>query len=252
MTNQTVTWELGSDGIAFITLRRPEVRNAVNGQMMRELRQALAQFDGDERATVAVLSGQGAAFCAGADLKERQDVDRVDPLEDRTRLAELFLVRNRYKPIVASVHGHVIGMGLHMALLSDFVVCASDTAFRAPEVGHGLGAGTYWWHLQSRCGDAFAMDVTGTGRSWSGDEAAQRGLVTTAVDADQQSVAVGALAATLSGQPPAALQALIETRRAALRTIELQAWQTRARDMNWATPAPAADTAAHQDVHDTR
>jgi len=234
---ELVTYESGDDGVGRITLRRDNVLNAVNGAMMGDLRRALDAYDEDPTTRVALLSGSGRAFCAGADLRDDPPAGSVEPAEDRSRLAEIFLIREQYKPIVAVVHGHAVGMGLHMALLSDFAVCADSTKFRAPEIRYGLNGGNYWWHLQSRAGDAFAMDVVATGRVWFGREAGERGLVTRSVSEETLGKEADQLGHVIAEQPPAAMAALVETRRSALRRIELESWHTRARGLGRRHPA---------------
>lgn len=230
-----------SDGqIGHITLRRERALNAINGAMMRQLGQALNAFEEDESALVGLLTGQGRAFCAGADLREKIARTSTDPAEDRSRLSDLFLVRDRYKPIVAAVQGHAIGMGLRLTLLCDYAICGDSSQFRAPEIGHGIDGGEYWWLLQARAGDAFAMDAVGTGRTWTGQEASDRGLVTRCVPDDRMTEEAEDLARVLAKKPTAALAALVETRRSALRQLQMDAWVTRARSLSWVAPAKPA------------
>ena len=241
-TQPSVTYQRDGDGIGWITLRREHVLNAINPAMMRDISAALDTFDADDSAPVAVLTGSGRAFCAGADVKEmRAQKSASDGSADLRRLPELLLVRDRYKPIVAAAHGHVVGAGLRLVLLADFALCAESALFRVPEVEHGLDAGPYWWLLQARAGDAFAADVVGTGRPWSGTEAAARGVVLRATAEDQLVPEAQALARQLAGRPLAALAALVHTRRAALRRLELAAWASRDRGLGWASPPPAED-----------
>jgi enoyl-CoA hydratase/carnithine racemase len=226
-----VARQSGDDGVTHIRLTRPEKLNAINPIMMRELRDAFDDFHGDPHAKVAVLSGEGRAFCAGADVAEAWCADRpTDPAGDLTRLPDLFWPTGGVKPVVAAVHGHVIGAGLRLALLSDFVVCGQSASFRVPELGHGLDGGPYWAHLRARAGDAFAMDVVATGRPWSAAEAADRGLVVEVVpDADVPAAAI-ALAGRVAAQPTPPLLALVDARRAAMRRVEFDAWVTRHRE----------------------
>jgi enoyl-CoA hydratase/carnithine racemase len=234
---ETLVRYSSSDGLARITLTRARALNAVNGSMMRQLGTALNSFEEDDSARVALLAGEGRAFCAGADLREKSARTSTDPAEDRSRLTDLFLERERYKPMIAMVQGHAIGMGLRLMLLCDFIVCADSARFRAPEIGHGIDGGAYWWLLQARAGDAFAMEAVATGRTWGGPEAHERGLATRCVPEDQLESEARALALTLVAQPSAALSALVETRRSALRELQVKSWMTRARGLNWATPA---------------
>jgi len=225
-----VTYHGGAGGIATITLRRERALNAINQTMMRAIWTALDEFHDDRTARVAILRGAGRAFCAGGD--NRQPITpRVDPAEDISRMAEAFLGRDRGKPIIASVHGHVIGAGLRMALLADFIVCGESTLFRAPEVQHGLNSGFFWTHLQARTGEAFAMDVVATGREWTGQEAADRGLVTRCVPDDQLLTTTLDYATRIADQPAAAMEALVATRRTAVRMLDLKAWTSRRPDL---------------------
>jgi enoyl-CoA hydratase/carnithine racemase len=228
-----VTYDVDGDGIAQIMLRREHVLNAINSAMMRALRAAIDEFHEDDSARVAVISGAGRAFCAGADLREIPTAGSVEPAEDLARMSEAVLSREEHKPMIAAVHGHVVGAGLRLALLCDFMLCAESAQLRAPEVSHGLNAGSFWWMLQARAGDSFAMEVVATGRPFSGVEAAARGIATRAVPEAELFAEASGLARRIAEQPPAAMSALTETRRAALRQFELNAWATRGRGLRW-------------------
>jgi enoyl-CoA hydratase len=238
----SVTYERDDGGIGWITLRRERVLNAINSAMMRDMAAALDAFDADGSARVAVLTGSGRSFCTGADVKEmRAPHGAPDAGADLRRLPEMLLVRDQYKPIVAAAHGHVVGAGLRLVLLADFALCAESAVFRVPEVQHGLDGGPYWWLLQARAGDPFAADVVGTGRPWSGTEAAARGVVMRATAGDRLVPEARELARQLADRPVAALTALVHTRRAALRRLELAAWSSRDRGLGWATGHAAAE-----------
>ena len=229
-----VTYERDGDAIGWITLRRERVLNAINTAMMRDMAAALDAFDADDSARVAVLTGSGRSFCTGADVKEmRGQQGAPGSGAELKRLPELLLTRDQYKPIVAAAHGHVVGAGLRLVLLADFALCGESALFRVPEVQHGLDGGPYWWLLQARAGDAFAADVVGTGRPWSGTEAAARGVVMRATADDRLIPEARTLARQLADRPVAALTALVHTRRAALRRLELAAWSSRDRSLGW-------------------
>jgi enoyl-CoA hydratase/carnithine racemase len=127
---------------AYITIERPEVRNALNSECHRELREAFEYFRDDENAWVAVLSGVGRdAFCAGADLKDaarrltegRSAQDRVWGGITRDWDCD--------KPIIAAVNGLALGGGLELALACDVIVAADTAAFGLPEPSRGIIAG---------------------------------------------------------------------------------------------------------------
>jgi E-phenylitaconyl-CoA hydratase len=229
-TLRYVSYRNAGHGVGHLVLQRPEKLNAVHRPMMRDLTVAFAAFHADDDAAVAVLSGAGRAFCAGADVAHRATAaGPAAPGEDLARLPDLFLSRDAVKPIVAAAHGHVVGMGLRMVLLADLALCSPSTRFRAPEVVQGLDGAPYWWLLRERAGDAFATHAVATGSAWSGEEAAQRGIVARCTPETDLPGAAQSLAEELAGTPRAALSALVETRRHALRATEAAAGRTRLR-----------------------
>ncbi len=228
-----VTYARDHDGVVELTLRREKVHNALDQATLDALGVSLDRYESDNEASVAILSGAGASFCSGADVKAfRAGGGRL------RGLPELFLVRDRYKPIIVAAHGHVIGAGLRLRLLADLAICAGDARLCVRELSNGLDAGPYHALLADRAGDAFAMDVTATGRSWSGEEAARRGIVVRSVPGERLRDEARGLAHELRRQPADALSALIEARRSGLRTLELSAWLTRGRTLSWG-PRPA-------------
>jgi enoyl-CoA hydratase/carnithine racemase len=232
--SRLVSYVRDDSNVGRITLERPQKLNAINRDVMRGLVAAFEAFHADDGAKAAVLAGAGSSFCVGADIVEvPASVHEVDAISDLRRLPDLFLLRDTFKPIVTATHGHVLGAGLRLALLSDFIVCAESTTFRVPEIDHGLDGSPYWILLQHRAGDAFATDVVATGRSWTAAEAVQRGVVTELVSSRELLPAAVALASRLAARPTAALAALIETRRTRLRWAELEAWTTRGRGLGW-------------------
>jgi enoyl-CoA hydratase/carnithine racemase len=111
-----------SAGIAYITLNRPEVHNAVHDEMREQLNSALEQFDFDSEALVAIVHGNGASFCAGADVKLR--FHNRDDLDQRRRFTKSnpagVLGHTAYwKPVIAAVHGYCLGFGINFALECD-------------------------------------------------------------------------------------------------------------------------------------
>src|SRR5688572_6783500 len=134
-----VRYEL--DGhLATITYDRPEARNAIDGEMRRGLNAAFSRFRDDEDAWVAIVTGAGQSFCAGADL--------ADPGAAAGEFAGTFWERPTvnsfesgweiFKPVIAAVGGHCLGYGLTLVTWCDFVVAADDAIFGFPEVTIGL------------------------------------------------------------------------------------------------------------------
>jgi enoyl-CoA hydratase len=168
-------------GICIITIRRPEVRNAVDGPTAAALAAAFRAFDADATATVAILTGAGGTFCAGADLKAvatgqgnrvsdlRQVPDSDGPLGP-TRMS-------LGKPVIAAVEGHAVAGGLELALWCDLRVAAHDAVFGVYCRRWGVplvDGGTV--RLPRLIGHSRAMDMILTGRGVSGDEALHFGL----------------------------------------------------------------------------
>jgi enoyl-CoA hydratase/carnithine racemase len=205
--------------VAMITLNRPDKRNAFNADLVRSLRQALADFDGDREARVAILCGAGKAFSSGADVQERQmrtpeAFARLGgPQEPDAHTGDLFVRSINWKPAIAAVHGAVMGLGLGVAFECDLVVADLNTRFRITETPRGLG-GARFWSLLHTCGaGAFATEVALTGRFFGAEEAHKAGLVC-AVAPEGCVIERGeALAQRIAANPPLSVQSTVRVRR---------------------------------------
>lgn len=205
--------------VATLTLNRPEKRNAFNAELVRALRAALTAFDGDPDARVAVLCGAGKAFSSGADVQERQmrtpeAFARLGgPQEPDAHTGDLLVRSVNWKPVVAAVHGAVMGLGLGVAFECDLVVADAGTRFQITETPRGLG-GARFWSLLHTCGaGAFATEVALTGRFFSAEEAHRAGLVC-AVTPDGGALGhAEALARRIAANPPLSVQATVRVRR---------------------------------------
>ena len=160
--------------VVTITLNRSEKRNAFNAELVKELRAALLRFEADDDAFVAVLTGSGSCFSSGADVGERQirsvaEFDRLGgPQEPDAHTADLLARLPKSKPIVAAVHGVVMGLGIGVAFECDLVVADSQTRFQITETPRGLGGARFWALLHFCGGGSFATEVALTGRSFFG------------------------------------------------------------------------------------
>ncbi|MBN8901160.1 MAG: crotonase/enoyl-CoA hydratase family protein, partial [Rhodospirillales bacterium] len=169
---------------AIITLNRPEKRNALSAQLLRELNAALLEADEYNPVHCVVLRGAGPHFCAGADLNEytagrgpdyrgRQEIDDdIWRLEYGQRLRiQLF---DMHKPVIAQVHGTCIGIGTELAWFCDMVIAADDARIGFPPVRDlGTPPGSMWLY---HCGPQWAKRLLLTGDSLSGADAAKIGL----------------------------------------------------------------------------
>ncbi|MFI8003411.1 enoyl-CoA hydratase/isomerase family protein [Streptomyces sp. NPDC086010] len=193
-----------SDGIARVELARPEARNAVDLRMCRELRSVFEELDAADDVRVVLLSARGPAFCAGADLKERAGRDAA--WVRRRRLASFAAyqaVQECRRPVVALVHGAVVGSGGEITLAADFALAAEGTTFRFPEPHWGTVGATQ--RLQRAVGKRRAKELLFTGRSMSAAEALDLGVVSRVVEAGRLERAGADVAAAIAGAPPLAM-----------------------------------------------
>jgi len=171
----TVQWE--TDGpVVIVTIDRPEVRNAVDGPTAEALATAFRRFDADESLAVAVLTGAGGTFCAGADLKgvsegrgNRVTEDGDGPMGPSRMLLS--------KPVIAAVEGYAVAGGLELAASCDMRVAADDAVFGVFCRRWGvplIDGGTI--RLPRLIGHSHALDLILTGRGVSGAEAQRMGL----------------------------------------------------------------------------
>ena len=192
--------------VTTISINRPRARNAVDRGTAEELAAAFRAFDADEDASVAVLTGRGAAFCAGADLKAISEgrPNRVEPDGDgpmgvsRMRLS---------KPVVAAVAGHAVAGGLELALWADLRVADETAVFGVFCRRWGvplIDGGTV--RLPRVVGAGVASDMILTGRAVEAEEALRVGLVNRVVPAGQHLAAAQQLAEQLAGFPQTCLR----------------------------------------------
>jgi enoyl-CoA hydratase len=199
-----MTVHFETDGpVAIVTIDRPDVRNAVNGPTAKELADAFRRFEGDDDLHVAVLTGAGGTFCAGADLKAvaTGNGNRVE--HDQTLDGPMGPTRMLLdKPVIAAVEGHAVAGGLELALWCDLRVAADDAVFGVYCRRWGvplIDGGTI--RLPRLIGHSWAMDLILTGRGVSGDEAVAMGLVNRLTKPGDALVAAVALAQELSALP---------------------------------------------------
>jgi enoyl-CoA hydratase len=180
-TTPTVRFE--SDGaVAVVTIDRPEVRNAVDGPTAAELAAAFRRFEEDDRLHVAILTGAGGTFCAGADLKAISSGrgNRVDEVGDGPMGPSRMLLS---KPVIAAVEGHAVAGGLELAVWCDLRVAADDAVFGVYCRRWGVplvDGGTI--RLPRLIGMSHALDMILTGRGVSGEEALRLGLANRLVE----------------------------------------------------------------------
>jgi enoyl-CoA hydratase/carnithine racemase len=180
MDYQTLKVEIGADRVGIVTINRPEVRNAMNTQMMSEVRDCFAAFYVDaDAAACLILTGAGGAFCSGGDLRERKGM--TDAAWRRQHAIVEQMVRAVHEcpiPIIAAVNGPAYAGGMELALASDFVYAAGSARFALTEVTLGIlpgACGTQ--NLPRAVGVRRAKELILTGRPFSAQEALAWGMV---------------------------------------------------------------------------
>ncbi len=218
--------------IAYVTLNRPEVMNALHPPLGAELTQAWSDFIDDDEIWVAILTGAGdRAFCAGSDLKWR--VEAADEGGLRNPVHNPVHILDRcYKPIIAAVNGYAVGGGLELALRCDLIVAARNAQFGLPEARRGLLADAGGvLQLPRRLPYHQAMGIFLTGRLFGADEAQSMGLVNeVAAETDTAMDVAERWAAEILECGPLAVQAAKQVVQHTLETPALLA-QTQMEDL---------------------
>ncbi|MBY0454197.1 MAG: 2-(1,2-epoxy-1,2-dihydrophenyl)acetyl-CoA isomerase PaaG [Burkholderiaceae bacterium] len=208
-----------ADGVARLTLNRPDKMNSFNAAMHAELRHALDSIQTQPAVRVLVLTGAGRGFCAGQDLADTEV--RFVPGETPPDLGDV--VERHYKPLVlrlanlrvptiAAVNGIAAGAGASLALACDMVVATQSAAFLLPFAKIGLIPDTACsWLVPQRLGQARALGLAMTGQKLPATKAAEWGLIWEAVADDAFANSVTALAQQLATMPT---KALVRTRQA--------------------------------------
>jgi enoyl-CoA hydratase/carnithine racemase len=208
-----------SERIATITLNRPDKLNAVSDEVVRQLAEALRRFDLDPEAEVAILNGKGRAFSSGADVRQRQLRARDEfekmggPQGWGANSADLLTRSVNWKPVIAAVHGYVLGLALGLTLECDLIVAAQGTRFQLTETSRGLGASRYWALFQYRHAGAFGDEVALTGRFFTAEEAHAAGLINRLAPEGRHLEVARELAAEVAKNPPLSVRTTVRTRR---------------------------------------
>src|SRR4029079_8766051 len=198
-----------ADGVARVTINRPERRNSMSYGVMQGLRDAIAAAKADDTVRVVVLTGAGdKAFCAGADLGGSADNAGAAAAHDgRGLLANLF--REMWalgKPIVARVRGFALAGGFGLALACDVVIASDDSQFETQEIMVGLWPYIITVPLMRSMPPKKALELMMTGRRVDAHEAERIGFVTRIVPVDELDDAVDELASTLASKSPSIMK----------------------------------------------
>lgn len=207
--------------LVTVTINRPAARNALSRRLTVELAGVFAALAGDDRLRVVILTGAGdRAFCAGADLRERNQMsagERTAHTEQIAALAES--IASLPVPVIAAVRGYALAGGAELAIACDLRVAAADAVFGFPEVRLGIFPGADGvYRLPPLVGLGLARELLFTGRQIGAEEALQRGLVDQVVEPGGLLDAAGGFARSIAANAPLAVRAV---KRALTARIDL-------------------------------
>lgn len=205
----TLKTEKLQDHVLMVTLNRPAVRNAINVEMMRELRQLWQGFFiNPEQWRCIILTGSETAFCAGADLKERKNMDlNVWRAQHAVLQQAMLAMIDCPIPIIAAVNGAAFGGGLELVLASDFAYAVTTAIFGQSEVKLGIMPGALGsQHLPRACGVRRAKELCFTGQTFTAAEASDWGIINKVCEPDNLLDEVLKTANTICENAPLAVQ----------------------------------------------
>jgi len=183
---ETINVEI-EEGIATITLNRPEVLNALNSQVFNELADVAVNLGNDDSVRVVIITGGDKVFAAGADVKQLVSVTAVEiSTSVRPSLRAFNLLETMNKPVIAAIAGYALGGGCELTLVADIRIAADNAQFGLPEIKLGIfpgGGGTQ--RLPRLIGVGKAKELIFSGDFISAEEALQVGLVNKVVPVDQ-------------------------------------------------------------------
>lgn len=177
---QKVLYEV-QNGIARVTLNRPEKRNALDAELVNELREAIVASSSDNKCRVVLITGAGKDFCSGADLAgidKSVQAGVLDNMADARRMADVFLmIRNHPRPVIAAVHGRALAGGCGVATACDIILAAENAQFGYPEVNIGFVPAMVMAILRRSVSEKTALEMVVGGEVISARRAHEIGLV---------------------------------------------------------------------------
>lgn len=196
-------------GIARITLNRPDKRNALDGEIVTEITEALREAAADEDAGVVLLTGSGKDFCAGADLAALQRIAEAGAMEnlvDARRLSDLFVAMRKHpRPIIAAVRGRALAGGCGLATAADVVLAAEAARFGYPEVSIGFVPAMVMAILRRSVPEKRAFELITSGEVITAEAAREIGLINRVYSDDVFDDEVESYAAKMASRSRSAL-----------------------------------------------
>ncbi|MGE0881214.1 MAG: enoyl-CoA hydratase/isomerase family protein [Acidimicrobiia bacterium] len=230
MSYTTILFEASDDGVATITLNRPEALNAFNFAMGLDFTDAWRRVRDDDAIRAVVLQANGKAFCSGRDIGDIAMIHAGTAPEKRHPVYRLAPKQNDvWKPVICAVHGLAGGGGFYWITESDFVLCSDDALFFDPHVSYGLAAPVEVMALSRLIppGEVMRMQLMSLDERLSAQRAYEIGLVTEVVPAERLRERAHELAAAIAAKPSPAVQATV---RAMWETRDLSRTEALARN----------------------
>lgn len=174
------------DNVGIITISRPKALNALNSAVLKELSNAIDEMEKNKDVYVIVLTGEGKAFVAGADIAEMKDMTPDEAKEFSRMGSEIFRkIETISKPVIAAVNGYALGGGCELAMACDIIIASEQAKFGQPEVGLGIIPGfSGTQRLPRVVGTKVAKELIFTGSTITAEEALRIGLVNKVVPHD--------------------------------------------------------------------
>jgi len=194
----------------LLRINRPEAKNALNGEVRRQLAEHMTALGADKAIRAIVLTGNDEAFAAGADIKDMAEIGAIELMAGNNHLLWRAIAQCP-KPVIAAVNGYAWGGGCELVMHSDIIVAGETASFSQPEVKLGIMPGAGGTQRLTRAvGKYKAMLLVMTGQSISGIEAAQMGLVSKVVPDGEVLAAALDIAKTISRMAPLAIAQIKE------------------------------------------
>ncbi|MEM1515068.1 MAG: enoyl-CoA hydratase/isomerase family protein [Candidatus Bathyarchaeia archaeon] len=228
MEFKTIKYEK-ANGIAWITLNRPHVLNAMNMQMYKELVAAIDDAEKDNEVRVVVITGEGRAFCSGADISDFLIANRgINEWLDYAKITldAIEKIEQCSKPVIAAVNGYAYGGGLELTLVCDVVIASENAMFAVPEGRIGIAPGVATSRLQDILGKHRALELMLTGEPISAQEAERISLVNKVVPAGELRKAVEDMAEKMKRVAPLSHKAIKELWRTYIAPRNWDYWYT--------------------------
>ncbi len=233
-----VLFEVDADGVAVITLNRPEAKNSLNNDVMNGLRDAFGQVVNDPKIRVVVMTGAGGTFCSGMDLKAFARGDKIDgtglPFSGENALYV-------EKPLIAAVEGYCLAGGFEVALSCDLIVSSETAKFGLPEVKRGLAAaGGGLVRMPRQAPWRVALEMVLTGDHYDAATMEKHGVINRITPEGGALAGAKALAATIAANGPLAVAA---SKRIMTESLDWKASEARTLQQPYITPVFASNDA---------